>query len=903
MAHLPTFEEIVLQVHQSLGLVRPASKHVNKFSELGFPLARHRDFASALLKDIFSALEMDEQAQADALRNIGEWVSFDRELAARTWTHEASAQQVLWHLLAYSWVPGLARRLAFWSLAGAERGVPFDAGMPGGQFWFLPQWDQAGNTVRLPVAQVIDWLFDLLGDQSLEQATGALRRETAERKNDNALRTLQAWRLEGTTPKSAKMIDGLFHDEAQLDYRGSFQPGESLSPEDRFAAALAFILNRKMQPEELAEEIPLSASRIQAIIDENSLPDDNERLVHFLSIRYAVPSPRTVRQRLRVARMMQDGYERLLESLCSPDASAQLPDGRDAMLLPLLSLFHTVYNLTIDSVHHGKTYAEQDAWFESQFATWDKHDLLLSIMPSVRETAADQLGERLTRRFIALRPDTPLQYLVPTARQDQAACVIEERIRLLKAEAGEDANILMLKSTIRRSSPWRALQAEQSYLVVSHLARDDDLPAKVREMAIARMRELASTPAQLAGARVCELAALILAPAAARPVGTPARVESLLDGMEADAGYEVWKAPLLRLRARHRLLQNDLDGACQDFHAALTACVQRNYGPLRFEIAREGLATEIARDGLVPRGQEHYFRHLMQAPIRSQEGDSLEDAAVACERLFWDELYQPYHGIQPMPGQLTDNLKALIGQSLDLIKKADFDGLKAWLVRHQKKFHGVRMKDARRDSLLLLWMKQMAAFKQLFTTHARAAGLRPGDRIPFLAELRQAIRILVELWPDQARIADFKGQTPLMLAADDGDAAMTELLAGISDVDAQDYIGRTALHAAVTRNSADSVAAILDLNPDVGKVTHDEGQTVLHTAVRFGNQKAVELIVDAFPCRAESSNAAGITPLEQARDLAANFEQWHDFMRTQNRRTGSKADFDAIVRLLQAAHS
>lgn len=903
MAHIPTFEETLLQIHQSLGLERPASKHVNKFSELGFPLERHREFTSDLLEDIFTALEMDEQAKADALQNIGEWVSFDRELAAHTWTHDASQQQVLWHLLAYSWVPGLARRLAFWSLAGAERGVPFDGGMPGGSFWFLPHWDQAGNTVRLPVAQVLDWLFDMLGDQSLEHATSALRRETGERKYDNALRTLQSWRLEGTTPKSTKIIDGLFHDEAQLEYRGSFRSGESLPPEERFAAALAFIRNREMPAEALAAEIPLSPSLIQAIIDGDGLTEDNDRFVHYLAIRYAPPSMRTVRQRFRVARMMQDGYERLLKFLCGRDVDAQSPDLQQNKLLALLALFHTVYNQTIASVRHGESFEEQDNWFESQFVPWDKYDLLLSIMPSARETAAAHLGERLTRRFMALRTDAPLQELVPIGGVNQASSVVAERIQMLKAETDEDAKVRQLISTVRRSSSWRALQAEQSYFVVSQLARAGELPSKVREMAVNRMSELATTPAQLAGARLCELCDLLLCPAAAAPPDARARVEHLLVGVETSEGYETWKAPFLRLRARHRLMQNDLDGACRDFRSSLDASLERNYGALRFEIAREGLATEIARSGLVPRSQEIYFRHLAQAPMSSLEAPSFEDTAVVCEDFFWSDLYRPYRDIKPMTGQLTDDLKSLLTQAIDLIAEGDLAGLKVWLVRHETKFRTNQMKDARRDTLLLLLMKKMFGFKQLYRMQTLHAGMRPDGRIPLLMELRGAIRILVELWPDQALIADFKRQTPLMLAADDGDAEMTKLLAGISDVNVQDYIGRTALHAAVSGNSADCVGAILEQNPDVGKVTHDEGQTVLHTAVRFGNLKAVTLILDAFPCRAESKNAAGITPLEMARDLTTNLNQWDASMRARNRHIGSSTDFQRIILLLESANA
>ena len=64
--------------------------------------------------------------------------------------------------------------------------------------------------------------------------------------------------------------------------------------------------------------------------------------------------------------------------------------------------------------------------------------------------------------------------------------------------------------------------------------------------------------------------------------------------------------------------------------------------------------------------------------------------------------------------------------------------------------------------------------------------------------MRRAISFIIEAWPSQAGVADIKGQTPLMLAASEGDAELVNLLAPVSDINAQDYLGKTALHAAVS---------------------------------------------------------------------------------------------------------
>jgi hypothetical protein len=108
MALLPSFENILLEVHQSLGLPRDARK--NRFAAQEMRLDPHIEMTGEMLHAIFKSLDMDQQACRDAMTNCLEWASFHKHLELNTWTGNASAQQVLWHVLAYAYVPGLARR-------------------------------------------------------------------------------------------------------------------------------------------------------------------------------------------------------------------------------------------------------------------------------------------------------------------------------------------------------------------------------------------------------------------------------------------------------------------------------------------------------------------------------------------------------------------------------------------------------------------------------------------------------------------------------------------------------------------------------------------------------------------------------------------------------------------------
>lgn len=247
--------------------------------------------------------------------------------------------------------------------------------------------------------------------------------------------------------------------------------------------------------------------------------------------------------------------------------------------------------------------------------------------------------------------------------------------------------------------------------------------------------------------------------------------------------------------------------------------------------------------------------------------------------------------------------KAIIRESCELIMNSDWDGLRAWLQRNAKKFRKTNLQEAQRNSVLLVWLKLINHIEKdmpeirfhLDWEVARMAGALDYH----LNNWRKAIHMLIEAWPEQARIADFKGQTPLMLVADRGDTELTKLLAPLSDVDGQDYKGRTALHAAVSGRSTKCVTLVLDLNPDTTKITtENEGNTALHTAVRFGVPENVRLIVDEFPGLVLKTNALGQTPLDITNEILDNLPRWQEFMRTNNRKTGTEKDYRETVALL-----
>lgn len=902
MARIPSFEDLLLEVQQSLGVEHPrlsTTPQKNRFADLAIPLDRHIETSRELLDRIFDVLGVDELARRDLSFNLVNLAGFNKALELRTWTGRASQQQVLWHLLAYSYIPSLARLAANWSFPGNGQAQPLDAGMPGGQFWFLPHWNRDANTLELPVPQVIDWLLDLLGC-SIDQTGGLIgpQHRGGETAIPSIVRTLHNWRAR-TLPRIAKITEHL-PDDASLPFHGVFEPDWQQPSIDLVQNALTFVQRKGLDVGKLQHEIPMAPEELEKVFAGTASEDEGLEFTHLLGLRYQKPDMATIRLRLRVARMVQDGYERLLKYLC-PGVDKTCVDPCQNKLLQLIVLFEAVYNLTVAAHKNGETEAEENAWFEANLPAWDKEDLLLSIVPSRFATAYQELAHRLSRKFQQLsETNTELEDLV-AIEPEKAGHIIESRCDAIEQEHDELVRLARLRERIRGASPWRALQSEDNFWVVSQIAGDDAQQLKVREMATERMRELTQTPAETVATLCNEVGRLLNCNPKYRPADAQAKVQVLLSEAEFHPGFESWKAVVLSLRAKHRLAQNDVTGARDDFKAVMDFCTENNCGGLRGEAGMNAWAIELELCKLNRQNQENYYRNMLGYMEFPQGTPSFEDAAARCEEYFWGTLYQPYAEIAPLG---HGDLSAVLKETFGLIEKGDWNGLRAWLKRRAKDFRKKTLHSARCDSVLLQWMKFQGWFGQMITTAVLSERQDFANGIGKISahreNRREAMRILLEEWPEQANLADFKGQTSLMLAADGGDVELVRLLLETgADVDAQDYLGRTGLHSAATGRSAKCAELILDRAPQVASgITYDEGNTALHTAVRMGAVDCVKLMADEFPSLVSQTNFSQKTPRDLTQEILEDVSKWQAFMSRKNRQTGTRQDFEAIATFL-----
>ena len=180
----------------------------------------------------------------------------------------------------------------------------------------------------------------------------------------------------GKIPRTNSFRD-YFPDDAPLDFKGIFEVEEGLSDNVKFEAALVFIRYKKLSADDLRDQIPMTqAGRLEAVLDQSANDGEKLEFVRLLQTRYAKPSMGIIRQRLLVARMVQDGHKRLLGFLC-PGVEDTCTDSSENKLLQLAGIFGTIYNLTVDAWKNSDTQQKEDIRFESRLAPWDKADIFL----------------------------------------------------------------------------------------------------------------------------------------------------------------------------------------------------------------------------------------------------------------------------------------------------------------------------------------------------------------------------------------------------------------------------------------------------------------------------------------------------------------------------------------------
>lgn len=897
MAAMPSFDAVLLKIYQHFGLEAYQSKVKEKFGQLGLESDNHLEMKAKIIEGILDSLGLAGAARIDAQSNFDEAEAFYKAVEMNTWTSDAHERQVLWYLLGHVFVPGLARRIGFWNCETA-----CDTGMPGGAFWFLPHLDHESGTVHLPVVQVMDWLIDLLGTSIGQAKDGLGSPHHRDGKQDSMAKSLHNWRS-GVIP-DVYSINFYFPDNARLVFKGAFTVDATQSADSQFESALGFLDVKGVNPQRLRFEIPITdPDRLEFILSGRANAAEKSHFVRLLQERFAAPSLRDVRQRLLVARMIQEGYGQLLRILC-PGVEATCTDPKKNKLLQLSGIFSAVYNLTIHSYKSAGNAVEADALFEKEIPPWDQADFFLSILPSHFD-AGPAVGKLLTTRLAACKNEILEDFIGLDSASNQAVQLC--RMQRWRDEMLEMRAVEQLLERMRTSSPWRALQKISTHSVVRLALAEGGLSGRAKSAALDRLVELSSTSFDLMEGRLLKLDGLLHCDRKDRPEDVQARVQSILTDADTDpATSSAFKAPLLQYKAKHLLSQNDFTGAGELFRAALEACHENGFGSMRGIVARDNLAIAVANQGLIRGNHEKYYRNMNAYGMQYAGARSLQDTAVSAADYFWRHLYQPYPNVENLLPLEHAQFEKIAKETTGFICLGDWPGLKGWLTTNGKLFKKTKVKSVRGDTMLLLWLKMLQHLEDGLRTMPGAIGTSLPARVEleqYLSNCRHAIEIVAAVWPEQVRLNDFKGQTPLMLVADSNDVQLaTAFLAAGAQVEAQDYLGRTALHSAVTGRSLGSLAAMLSYQPDVRAAT-SEGHTPLHTAVRMGYPDMVMLLMEYDITLTTVEDRRGSTPTDLARVIgqnAAGFKR--EMEKMQRREVGSCADYLKILAALDGTN-
>ncbi len=884
MGTLPKIESVLLEIHQSLGGNNSYSTvQKNKFATGKISISKQSDMMKTIILSIFEKLEVQQDSFDTIWQPLTNIANAYKGLELKTWTLDADQKQINWMLLTHFLVPGFARFSAFQAIQ-----TPFDKGMPGGYFWYLPEVIESDGNKKLilPVTKVIDWLTDLLGTDVSNVAN-----QSPDIDIQNLKRSLYNWKNATHTIRYSSIYE-YFPDGLSLDFEGSFTLDVTTSIDEQYNQALTFINKKGLNAQKLKFELPLSEELLTDILQGKGNEEEKVRLIECLLNRYSAPSIDVIRQRLIVASTVQDFYHRLVKSLC-PNVDKHCVDPFENKVLKLFALYKVVYNLTNEAWRNSRDKGElaEDMWFESHLPEWDKESLFLSILPSRKETGIDELAMYLSYSF-RINASHVLDDVI--GHDDKSFTEITERtVRKIHNFYEEQTKTQELKARMQKSSPWRALQNEQNYWVVSGVAQSPNLPILLKEMTAKRMRELAKTPIEKILVVIPELDYYLNGESKKRPKDCQNKVQALIAEAEKTEGYDLWKFAILQYKAKHLLSQNNFDEASKYFREALEESFKCSYGLMTGEIARDCLAVAVANQKLITNNHEKYYREMLSGGmIESDQIPSIEEIARWAHSYFWEVLYKPYSGIKPQQPLGQALVKPALDKLFPLLEQNHSAGLKDWLNSNNTLFKS-NLPDVEGNSMLMFMLKLFLKAQKLMD-----------EKI--LEVWETLLKDIFEKYPKQLNITDLKGQTPLMLAVEARETLLVEqMLAAGADANIQNYQGMTALHTACKIKSPKVFDTFCTESSDWNLRTID-GRFPLHTACWAGNVYAVKKLLALAPKQLWEKDHAEFTPLELVEYLLENpgaLQMLNEQSRKNGYSCGTQQELEIISEVLEQSLS
>lgn len=555
----------------------------------------------------------------------------------------------------------------------------------------------------------------------------------------------------------------------------------------------------------------------------------------------APPKTQAVRKLLLWARALETSWKTLVAAL-TPDVAPDEPDPMRNKALQLVELFRLAHQMTIAPMTKNSQAA--DRMFLAMVPDWLKHGDFRSILPTANGQlpTAEECAGWLSADFMAMVPGAPLQNIFRDAAMIAPADPVTALAIL--AERQQLAGFLEMGF-----AAWRLGQADRA--------------ARVKE------------------------------------VLTLARSNPRSADMEAKIHY---------LAALDALSEGDFDAARAFLDRGLEACSQGGFGPVRLEIARLRFALFVAEDAFNQNRSEAVFR-IFSRSLQPDEAErwligraplehSIRMAAVEFHSELWSGAIRPYAGVH-IEHPLEENaeiFKSYIGL---LLSNADEAQLRVFLADYR----GIlkrKLRDIRGDTFFTMTTKMVSDLVARMRQMPSPSQMRGNPSLPspqtLAAYIRETHLRFVRLLPtDMLNARDYLGQTALMLAADQKDAELLQILIQRHvDLDAQDTLGRTALHSAVRANAGDCFKSLIDAGADPS-LTTCEGKTPAVFAAEFGRATIFKFRL------AQSTRPFTEVELKEALNLATRNKSGYRRVRAEYRGQGvTLGDRSAFKEILAA---
>lgn len=867
MSTFPTFESVLLHIAKVLGANgKMSSKSKSKFRNVDMSMANQSETWTELLGDIADFFKLDEDAKSDLISNIFVDYNMHKSIEIGVFTSQASQRKVVWQYLARILVPLLARHSVFWQMDSK-----MDEGMPGGRFWYIPSFDSPSEPTQLhlPIPQVLDWLIDLIQDSNATIAKGLERDLRIYESTGVVLRNLYNWKKAKSTPEISS-INHTFPDEVKIQFQGCFEPTYTSS---LFEQALIFVKKKGLSPSVLQYEIAINEDNLKRIFVGGCSIEEQDDFVAKIMLRYQVPSAGTIRLRLLVARAVQDGYEQLVKFI-TPSVDKLCIDLNKNKTLQLIQLYMDVYNRTLEA-HLEKRHIGESAenkYFTERLPPFLRYDLL-RLVSYDHDQHASVVSDRLNSIFSRSGEENDLDKILPSSEDDM------KQIMQVIIDEGEHSNNhltqlkVLAEKLAQNKAPFKQLKKIDDFEVVYGAIGYSYSNQNIREMILRRLNELEVTPVQSMQRIILELEdSLLIKPF---DLKTENKVINLIKEAKSNDVYEFSKAKILQLEAFHFIAQNKLSEAESNLNLAIEECKKYSFGKLRGDLARDAFSLAIANQKLIPNNHEKYFRDMLywgsfEESHKDPSKINIYDVSRDLHEYFWEDLYKYYPRYTPLFSS-SRNEFAVFARDLTLCMKNQ-QPISLVLKKH-KSLKNKQLKSPQADSVIILMMKIGYDLLAKLSSYKRAMPAGVENEIKgALSGIINAVREVVQEWPEIVNISDFKQQTPLMLAAHQKDYETVEvLLKAKADPNLKDFTGRTALHSAAASRCLQSTQLLLEHGIDETILTI-EGSTALHTAIRMGELPVVKLLVEKSPELLLVEDSKGITPDQLARSIAEDID-------------------------------